>query len=137
MDDFEKRLQRQPLQQIPKEWREDILSAAHAAAVSGRNSFDARPSWISILLWPSPKAWAGLASVWILIFAVNFTTRDEAPATQAKCEKPPSPEVLLVLKQQQQLRAELVGFAEPRDAERPKTLLLRPRSERDENFGLA
>ena len=33
-DDFEKRLERQPLRQIPGEWREEILSAARQASLA-------------------------------------------------------------------------------------------------------
>jgi hypothetical protein len=83
------------------------------------------------LLWPAPKAWAGLAAVWILILAMQFAARDHSQ-TVAKNTAPPSPEVILALKSQEQLMAELVGTPETRDANRSKNLVPRPRSERQE-----
>ena len=79
--DLETRLQRRPLRQIPSEWRGDILSAAERASrPAPRVSFlSTLNHQISILLWPHPKAWAGLAAVWILILAVDFSMRDAKP----------------------------------------------------------
>jgi len=97
-----------------------------------------RPSWpstlhaqLSTILWPHPKAWAGLAAVWILILAVDFSTRDKAPVMAEK-SAPPSPEVIVELKQQQRMLAELIGARDTSDAERSKSLAPRPRSERAE-----
>ena len=134
-DDLEQKLRRQSPRQIPAAWREEILSAATDASVS-RHSSPATCNWLSALLWPHPRAWAGLAAVWIFIFALNFATRDDAPLAKAKSAVPPSPEVLMVLKQQRQLRAELVGSLEPRDADRAKTFLPRPRSELRNEFAM-
>src|SRR5664280_2576256 len=87
-DDFEKRLQREPLRQIPGEWREQILSAARQASLAEhapRTTQHAPPSpsllstihhQLSTLLWPHPTAWAGLAAVWLMILGVNLTTQD-------------------------------------------------------------
>ena len=129
MDDFEQRLQRQPLRQIPVEWRGEILSAAkHASRPAPRGSFLSTISYqLSTLLWPHPKAWAGLAAVWILIFAVNFSIRDKAPVMAEK-SAPPSPEVIVQLRQQQRMLAELIGARETHDAE-PQQFFPRPRSE--------
>jgi hypothetical protein len=131
-EDFEQRLQRQPLRQVPAEWRGEILSAAkHASRPAPRTSFlSTFNRQLSSLLWPHPKAWAGLAAVWILIFAVDFSMRD---ATRVVAEKaaPPSPEVIVELKQQQRMLAELIGASQAREAELPKFLPL-PRSERVE-----
>ena len=74
-DDFERKLQRQPLRQIPAGWREEIL----AAATTGHTSRVTRHSFLSALLWPHPAAWAGLAAIWTLIIAVNFSIRDRSP----------------------------------------------------------
>jgi hypothetical protein len=67
-DDFEKRLQRQPLRKIPSEWRESILqeakSAPHSSPVIRHSFLSTLNSTLSTILWPNPKAWAGLAAVW-------------------------------------------------------------------------
>ena len=90
-DDFEKHLQRQPLRQVPGEWREEILSAARQASLpqhAPRTTHHAPPSpsllstlhpQLSTLLWPHPAAWAGLAAVWLVILGLNLTTRDASP----------------------------------------------------------
>jgi hypothetical protein len=140
VNDFEQKLQRQPLRPIPCEWREEILSAASKAgtarrAVRGRLGEASLPNWlstinsrISTLLWPHPKAWAGLAVVWILIFAVNFSTRDASPVVAEKNSQP-SPEVIVELRQQRLLLAELMGPRDKSDADRSKPLAPQPRSE--------
>jgi hypothetical protein len=69
--------------------------------------------------------------VWIFIFALNFSMRNKAPVTAEK-SAPPSPEVLVELKRQQLLLAELIGSREPADADRQKMFSPKPRSERVE-----
>ena len=138
MEQFEQRLRRQPVKQIPAEWRAEILSAARDAQPARHPSPVTRhSSWLSTLnsqlstaLWPHPKAWAGLAAVWIFIFVLNFSMRDKTPVMAEKAA-PPSPEVILELKQQQRMLAELIGTSQARAAEAPKFLPL-PRSERVE-----
>ncbi|MGD0206198.1 MAG: hypothetical protein ABSC89_01100 [Verrucomicrobiota bacterium] len=133
--DFEQRLQRQPLRQVPAEWREEILTAAESAATR-RPPPVTRPSWLSALnsqlstiLWPHPKAWAGLAAIWIVILAVDFSARDKTPVVAEK-SSPPSPEVIVELRQQQRMLAELIGPRDIRDADRSKSFVPQPRSER-------
>lgn len=134
-DDFEQRLREQKLRRIPPEWRQEILQAAHASARTRPSTLDSRLSWLSILnhqlsalLWPHPRAWAGLAAVWLVAFTLNLATRDE-PQVSATRADPPSAELRVALKQQEQLRAELLDLSEARDA-RPKDADTAPRSER-------
>jgi hypothetical protein len=82
-------------------------------------------------LWPHPKAWAGLAAIWIFIFAVNFSMRDASPRTVVR-SAPPSPEVMVELRKQQKLLAELIGPREEREADRAKTHAPRSRTQRGE-----
>jgi hypothetical protein len=137
-DEFEQKLQRQPLQQVPAEWREDILSSAESAAVTRHSSPGTRQSWhstlnfqLSTILWPHPAAWAGLAAAWVVILAVNFSMRDQPPMVAEKAA-PPSPEVIVELKQQRRLLAELIGPRDTREADRSKSVVPQPRSERTE-----
>ena len=129
-DDFEQKLQRQPLRRVPAEWRREILSAAERGSrTAPRASFlSTLNTQLSTLLWPHPKAWAGLAAVWIFIFAVDFSIRDKTPVVAGK-PTPPSPEVVAELKQQQRMLAELIGSTQTREAE-PAKFLPQPRSER-------
>jgi hypothetical protein len=137
-EQFERRLSRQSLQQIPGEWRAKIVAAACDAQasrspkpVAHRSLLSTIRHQLSSLLWPHPKAWAGLATVWVFILAVNFSTRDKTPVIAEKAV-PPSPEVTAELRQQKLLFAELIGPAETQVADRQKYFLPRPRSERAE-----
>lgn len=134
-DEFEQKLSRQPLRPVPPEWRAEILAAGRGPRVEGRAREPFQPSTLvarlSTVFWPHPKAWAGLAAVWVCIGVLNFSTRDTAPRLAEK-SAPPSPEVIVELKKQQRLFAELVGSYEPADADRPKVFSPRPRSERVE-----
>lgn len=135
IEQFEGRLSRQPFRPVPAEWREEILAVAgRESRVEGRAQKWIQPSSLvsrlSSVLWPHPVAWAGLAAVWIFIFAVDFSTRDHAPVV-AKEFLPPSPQVIVELRQQQRLLAELIGPREVREADRSKSLMPRPRSERN------
>ena len=134
MDDFEQKLQCQPLRQVPGEWREEILAAAEVQLPGAPKRSEGGSTFIaqlSTILWPHPAAWAGLAAVWILILAVDFSMRDKSPVMAEKTA-PPSPEVIVELRRQQRLLAELIGPRDTRDADRPKPLVPQPRSERVE-----
>ena len=130
-DDFEQKLRRQPLRQVPAQWRREILAAASPRP----SALGSRPTWfstlnsqLSTLLWPYPRAWACLAAVWILIFAVDFSIRDTSQAVAGKFSRP-SPEVIVELRQQQRLLAELMGPRETRNADSTKPFVPQPRSE--------
>jgi len=135
MDDFEQRLKRQPLRQLPADWREGILAAAKAVEPADHRSRTAHPSFLSTLnhqlstlLWPHPKAWAGLAAVWIVIVTMNMSMRESAPAVMAKKASPPSSEMMAELKQQRLMYAQLIGGGD-QPADRPKFFPM-PRSGR-------
>ena len=136
--EFEKQLRRQPVKEIPGDWRAAILSAARAAQSAPHASLVTQHSWFSTLnsqlstfFWPHPKAWAGLAAVWVGIIALNFSTRDRSVMMAEKIS-PPSAEVIVELRKQQKLYAELMGVNEPREADRPKDATARPRTQRVE-----
>jgi hypothetical protein len=141
-EQFEQRLRRQPMKPVPAEWRAEILAAARDARggasaerrqqvslVGGFLPKAATRAWFQNLFWPHPKAWAGLAAVWVLILVLNFSSHDTAPVVAEKTA-PPSPEMVAQLRQQQRMLAELIGSREPADADRSKTLAPQPRSGR-------
>jgi hypothetical protein len=135
-ESFEKRLKRQPLRQVPGEWREDILRAAGETQSVRRPSMAIQYSFLSNLnrrlasvLWPHPVAWAALAAIWVFVFTVNYSIRDTQPVVAERIA-PVSPEVMAELRQQQRLFAELAGASDSGDADRQRTYVPRPHSER-------
>ncbi len=135
-DDFEKRLQRQAPREISPAWREEILSAARQAETSRYPSPATYPSFLATLIQqlltlsrPNRAAWAGLATVWVAILALNFSARDNSTVATRQVS-PPSPEAIAAWRQQ---RRELASLTEPnqsREIEAPKPRLLQPRSNR-------
>ena len=126
-DDFEKRLRRQEMRPIPREWRGEILDAARRASAHQRSTPNARTApWWRELLWPSPQAWAGLAVAWVLILGLNAATREPVQVATAQ-STPPARDVLVALKERRRLLAELAGS--PTQVEPQKVLAPRPRSE--------
>jgi hypothetical protein len=138
-DGFEKRLQRQTMRPVPREWRGEILDAARRAGghqlstlrskanAEDGSTINSQPtSWWRELLWPCPQAWAGLAAAWVLILAVNLATGEPVQVATAQ-GTPPAREVLMALKERRRLLAELAGPNVQVEPQKP--LVPRPRSE--------
>lgn len=105
----------------------------------------ARTEWLPLralltlwreLIWPCRRTWAGLAAVWLVLLTLQLASRDSAEVAARKTP-PPSPEMLMVLRQQRLLLAELVERPAPRVADQPKSTPARPRSQRQEEIGIA
>ena len=151
-DDLENRLQRQPLRELPREWRAEILAAAaplsdgHTrrgrAALPrrpelGRSSSFALPFEMSALTggkgistWPSLRAWAALAAVWLVIFLLHFTAPDQPRL--ARASSPMSFQSFAMLHEQTMRMALLLGQTDPTEADETRIALPappRPRSE--------
>lgn len=103
-------------------------SAREAKQIAATDRRQNGVNWWRQLIWPGPRAWGALAAVWILIFALKLSTRDETHALARKSTVPP--EAIAELRQQRLFFAELIGMRETRDAEPPKSFAPRPRSER-------
>ncbi len=137
-DSFENRLKATPPRHLPTEWRAEILGPAREAAASGqRRTVDGNrgftlPTWLTGLLWPHPKAWAGLAAVWVVIIGVNLANRGGDAAPRAEVSAPPSPQMRAILLQQEQLFVELVG--DIKEPEQSKSHRPQPHSRREEDF---
>ncbi len=128
-DDFEQRLQRQPLRDIPTTWREDILQTAQSTVAPRPSPIIAcvHACWHE-LFWPCRRAWVGLAVVWTAILVVNVATRDAPKAVARQTLQSPAG-MAEALKEKRRLMSELIGsVTEP--AEPPRSYLPRPRSER-------
>ena len=71
------------------------------------------------LVWPCRRTWATLAAVWIALFIFNVLQRDKSELAARKLP-PPSPEAIMAWRQQERLRAELIGSPGTGDAEQRK-----------------
>lgn len=80
------------------------------------------------LIWPARWIWTGLATVWILILAANFSMQSRPEIRMAKT--PPSADMIMAFHQQEQLLSELIGANDPPAAQAPKTHSPRPASQR-------
>jgi hypothetical protein len=131
-DGFEQRLQRQPVREIPREWRAEILAAStsnrHATSEDScqpAGHFSLLTSYFPLLKW------ACLAAVWVVIFALHHSARDTSPVIEAKYA-PPSPQMIFALREQKELLVELEQTGETPQADQPKPARPGPQSLRRE-----
>jgi len=135
-DDFEERLRRQPLRELPVQWRQEILSSAIRAASPPRATrSQALRAQLYALLWPCPQAWAGLAAIWLGLLVVNFTI--SAKTEIVAQHKVPASTQMMVLREQQQILTELIEPNETPAISRPKRPDARPRSQGRQQFLMA
>jgi hypothetical protein len=160
--DFEKQLQRQPLRELPRDWRAEILAGAglrdrgeimrHFRPV-GRDSVEPKldlpgkshgstesrrtlPAVIDVLpsegvsTWPSPRAWAALAAVWVVIFLLHLTAPDEPRL--ARNSPPMTLQSFAMLHEQTMRMALLLGQSDQTDAGEPPAALPVPPKPRSE-----
>ena len=144
MEDFEKRVERQPLRQLPAEWRGEILTAARQAcrAPKGGNEEEAHSqaftlkTLLSALLWPCPQVWAGLAVIWVGILGLHVSMRDGS-ANAEKATPAPAAQIATAMSEERQLLAELLGPKEALVADKPKPVAPRPQSRREAGWSFA
>jgi hypothetical protein len=113
--------------------RECVGQASRLSPVEKKKKSETGRMSVLQLLWhelflPSRRIWTGLAAVWIVILAVNFSLRDNPQTTMAKASS--SPQMVLALRQQEQMLTELIGPNDPPAAEPQKSYAPRPSSQR-------
>lgn len=143
-DPFEERLREQEFRSLPTGWRATILAAADRTRALPGVAPVRSASWGSMLVtrftaffWPHPTAWAALAALWLLILGLNFATRERSGPMLARPVVPPSPQMQELLKQQEQMMAELLGPLERTESTPHPILAPRSRSQRREDFSYA
>ena len=88
--------------------------------------------WRELIL-PSRRIWTGLATVWALIFIINLSQRDTISSVTGKPVR--SPAVMMSWQVQQRWMNELLADRlAPPEADRPRNVTPRPRTE---NSGVA
>jgi hypothetical protein len=122
-DAFERRLRGAPPPQIPAAWRNEILGVLPEVRRTNPVPEPGIADFLRSLLWPHPKAWAGLCAAWLLILGLNFASHEPMDTEVGRRLDRPSPQMRELLKEQEQLLAELSGArdsSEPRRREAPK-----------------
>jgi hypothetical protein len=119
----------QPRPAARTRWASEIHRAATQTPARRLTPSMAFREWWRDVIWPCRRFWAGLAAVWAVILAGNLSLHDHAQASPWK--SPPSLQAMIVsFKDQQKILTELlVDYSGPRDAERQKNFLPKPRTE--------
>jgi hypothetical protein len=80
------------------------------------------------LIWPCRRIWTGLAAVWVLLFIVDFSQRDNVSGVTGKPAR--SGEVIMSLQAQQRWMNEpLADRSAPPETDRSRNFAPKPRSE--------
>jgi hypothetical protein len=80
------------------------------------------------LIWPCRRIWTGLAAVWVLLFIVDFSQRDNVSGVTGKPAR--SGEVIMSLQAQQRWMNELLADrSAPPETDRSRNFAPKPRSE--------
>ena len=142
-DDFEQKLGSQPLRQLPPEWRDEIFSAAQAAAArtARQNVEEDSVSLWRLIFARFPIAWGALAAIWIVVIGVNsliFSTGG-SPMSQPAIAATPEPFSIwqLQVAERRQLANDQNTSDPSMPGDLPQALPPRPRSQRqlDSGFG--
>jgi hypothetical protein len=117
--------------------REGVLATSVGRRTSSRQAFLDRLLTLGLyvprtlwheLIQPSRRLWTALATIWILIFLINFSQRD--PVSSVTGQPVRSQSVTMSWQMQQRLMNELLADrAMPPDADRPRNTQPRPRTQ--------
>ena len=128
--DFEKHLQRQPVRQIPRQWRAGILQQATAA----------RPTPFSLrdFLWSLRWHLAGMSAIWLVIALLNLdSTQGSRMVAAVPPAKIPPPETIIASLRENRRQLSQIIEPQPADVEHHKTFTPQPHSQRREQTLLA
>src|SRR5581483_6401570 len=133
-DDFEKKLQRQPMREIPGDWREAILqnARANAPAAPARQAplfVRAGATLWRELFWPCRHVWSGLAAAWLVVVLVNARPGDASPLPTTMATATPAEKIRL-FEEQRRVLVELTGPLELPPVESSQRPRPRPHSQR-------
>lgn len=118
----------QPGESAQRRWASAVETAGRPDAIRRFAPAAVFRDWVREVIWPWRRVWTGLAAVWILILAANFSAHNPAQAVAAKSD--PTPEMIQAWRQQERLLAELIGPNETRAAAPRRTFLPQPSGER-------
>jgi hypothetical protein len=108
--------------------RQDTKAQSGAATLAAWCLGGSNKLWLE-LVWPCRRIWTGLAVVWILIFIVNFSQRDNVGRITVKSVR--SGEMIMSLQAQQRWMNELMADSSaPPEADRPRNVAPKPRTEK-------
>src|ERR1035437_6649516 len=86
--------------------------------------------WLELIL-PCRRIWTGLATVWLLIFIVNFSQRENVSSVTGKASRTGG--IIMSAQAQQRWMNELFADrSSPPEAERPRNFAPKPRTEKTE-----
>lgn len=86
--------------------------------------------WLE-LIWPCRRVWSGLATIWILLFIINLSQRDNVSSVTGKPVR--SGGAVMNLQAQQRWMNELLADRSvPVEADRPRPFSPKPRTETKE-----
>lgn len=109
------------------------------ADASQLSTFNSQPSLWERLLGPNPLAWAGLAAVWVVLFAVNRSASGPVgtASVASRTNEPSQAAVAEIVRERRREMAELLNLDEPKAALPSRPEPNPKRSQRRENFAVA
>lgn len=113
-------VRRQALAELTAASREDGLRRSRSERLL-------KKIWLE-LIWPSRRAWAGMAALWLALLAANFGMKATAASSTAG-RSAHRGELVQALEEQRRLLAELLPISKPPPVEPPRPGS-RPRSQR-------
>jgi hypothetical protein len=131
---FERHRQTDPRLDAVRRNALDVLAASESAAALQSSRREGlwigavfREVWLE-LVWPSRRAWAGMAALWLVVLTANLEMKAAFPAAPA-VRSAPARELAQAIEEQRRLLAELLPPLKP-SPPAPARPGPRPRSER-------